>query len=208
MNLRNVFCGIAMAGVLLFPAELGFGQERSKGDEKASAASQEMMKRWTEAATPGEPHKLLSQYVGKWEVSTRMWFEGPGKPPVETKATVEGKWIMDGRFVQEDATSEMMGMPHKSIGVTGYDNIKKKYVISYIDNMTTSICTAEGTLDESGKVMTLFGKFDEPMTGERDKVIKFVTRLIGPDKRIFEIYDLVGTPDEFKSMEMTYARKR
>ncbi|HVF88705.1 MAG TPA: DUF1579 domain-containing protein [Blastocatellia bacterium] len=208
MNLRNVFCGIAMAGVLLFPAELAFAQEKSKGDEKAPAMSQEMMKRWMDAATPGEGHKLLDQFVGKWEVSTRMWIEGPGKPPAETKATVEGKWIMDGRYVQEDSTSQVMGMPHKSIGITGYDNIKKKYVMSYIDNMGTSIYTAEGTLDESGKVMTLFGKFDEPMTGERDKIIKFVTRLVGPDKHIFEIYDLVGTPDEFKSLEMTYARKR
>ncbi|HKG20448.1 MAG TPA: DUF1579 domain-containing protein [Blastocatellia bacterium] len=208
MNLRNVFYGIAMTGLLLFPVEQSFAQEKSKGDEKASAMSQEMVKKWTEAATPGEPHKLLDQFVGKWEVSMRMWMEGPGRPPAEAKATVEGKWILDGRFVQEDSTSQIMGMPHRSIGITGYDNIKKKYVISYIENMATAICTAEGTLDESGKVMTLFGKLDEPMTGERDKVIKFVTRLIGPDKRIFEIYDLVGTPDEFKSIEMTYARKR
>jgi hypothetical protein len=208
MNLRNIFCGIAMAGVLLIPAEHVFAQDKSKGGEKAPAISQEMMKRWTEAATPGESHKLLDQFVGKWDVSTRMWFEGPGKPPTEGKAAVEIKWILDGRFLQEDAASEMMGMPHKSIAITGYDNIKKKYVVSYMDNMGTAIFTGEGTIDESGKVMTLFGKFDEPMTGERDKVIKMVTRLIGPDKHTFEIYDLVGTSSEFKSLEMTYVRKR
>jgi len=208
MNLRNSFCGIVMAGVLLIPAGQAFAQEKSKGGEKAPAMSEEMMKKWAEAATPGEPHRVLDQFVGKWDVSTRMWLEGPAKPPTEAKASAEIKWILDGRYLQEDATSQMMGMPHKSVGVTGYDNIRKKYVISYIDNMSTAIFTGEGTLDESGKVMTLFGKFDEPMTGERDKVIKFVTRLIGPDKHIFEIYDLVGTPSEFKSVEMTYVRKR
>lgn len=208
MNLRNIFCGIAMAGVLLIPVEQVFPQDKSKGGEKAPAITEEMMKKWAEAGTPGDPHKVLDQFVGKWDISTRMWFEGPAKPPMEVKATAEIKWILDGRFVQEDATCQMMGMSQKSIGVTGYDNLKKKYVITYMDNTSTAIYTGEGMLDESGKVMTLFGKFDEPMTGERDKVIKFVTRLIGPDKHIFEIYDLVGTPSEFKSLEMTYVRRR
>lgn len=208
MNLRNIFCGITMAGVLLIPAELVFPQDKSKGGEKTPAMSEEMMKKWAEAGTPGEPHKVLDQFVGKWDVATRVWMEGPAKPPVEMKATAEVKWILDGRFLQEDASCQMMGMSQKSIAVTGYDNLKKKYVVSYIDNMSTALFTGEGTLDASGKVMTLFGKFDEPMTGERDKVIKFVTRLIGPDKHIFEIYDLVGTPNEFKSLEMTYVRRR
>ena len=208
MNLRSVFCRALLAVVLLFSAVEVFSQEKSKGNEKAPAMSEEMMKRWMDAATPGDSHKLLDQFVGKWEVASRVWLEGPGKPPTEGKAAAEIKWILDGRYVQEDATAQVMGMPHKSIGITGYDNIKKKYVMSYIDNMATGIYTGEGTLDASGKVMTLFGKFDEPMTGERDKVIKFVLRLAGPDKHIFEIYDLVGTPDEFKSVEMTYVRKR
>ena len=208
MNLRNVFCGILLAGALLFSAGEVFSQEKSKGNEKAPAMSEEMMKKWADASTPGDPHKLLDQFVGKWEVSSRMWLEGPGKPPTDGKAASEIRWILDGRFVQEDYSSQMMGMPHRSIGITGYDNVKKKYVMSYIDNMATSIYTCEGTLDESGKVMILFGKFDDPMTGERDKVNKFVTRMVGPDKHIFEIYDQVGTPGEFKFMEMTYVRKR
>jgi hypothetical protein len=208
MSLRNVFYTLALTGVLLFTAEQAFPQEKIKGDEKASAVSQDMIKKWTEAATPGEPHRLLEQLVGKWEIASRVWYEGPGKPPVEFKAAAEVKWVMDGRFLQEDATAEVMGMPHKSMAFTGYDNLKKKYVISYIENTATSIVTADGTFDGSGKVMTLFGKFDEPMTGERDKVIKLVTRLVGPDKHIFEIYDMVGTPDEFKALEMTYVRKR
>ena len=207
MNLRNIFCGMALAVALLFPLNPAFAQENNSGD-KAPAMSAEMMKKWAEAATPGEAHKLLNHLVGKWEVTSRMWFEGPGKPPVESKSTSESKWIMDGRFVQEEATAQMMGQTHKSLNITGYDNIRKKYVASHIENMGTAIYSAEGTLDQTGKVMTLFGKFDEPMTGERDKLTKMVIRLIGPDKYIFEMYDLVGTPDEFKAMEMTYVRKR
>lgn len=208
MNLRKIFCGMALAMALSFPPDPAFAQESSKGGEKAPAISPEMMKRWEEAATPGEAHKLLNHLVGKWEVTSRMWFEGPGKPPIESKSASESKWIMDGRFVQEEATAQMMGQIHKSLNIIGYDNIKKKYVTSHIENMGTSIYTAEGTLDQTGKVMTMFGKFDDPATGERDKLLKFVTRLIGPDKYVFEMYDMVGTPDEFKSMEMTYVRKR
>ena len=81
-NFARSLCGvspvrIAMVGVLLIPVEQVFPQDKSKGGEKAPAISEEMMKKWAEAGTPGEPHKVLDQFVGKWDVSTRMWFEGP-----------------------------------------------------------------------------------------------------------------------------------
>jgi len=166
-----------------------------------------MMKKWMEVATPGEGHKPLEQLVGKWDTVMTMWGEGPGKPPSETKGSCEVKWILDGRFLLEETTGQMMGMPYKSMNIFGFDNYKKKYVMSYVDNLGTAIYTGEGKFDMSKQVLTSFGKMDEFMTGERDKPVKYVMRIVSRDKHVFEAYDEVGSPNEFKAFEITYTRK-
>ncbi|HEX8088818.1 MAG TPA: DUF1579 domain-containing protein, partial [Blastocatellia bacterium] len=207
MRLRIFFRAIVLVCASLLGAGQAFPQENKtagQGDQKAAADMQEMMKKWMEASTPGEAHKHLGQFVGKWETVTRMWWEGPGKPPAESKGASETKWIMDGRFLLEESTGQMMGMPYRGMGITGYDNFRKKYVVSYIDNMGTAMYTGEGKLDAASKVLTSYGKMDEPMTGEHDKMVKYVIRTMGKDKYIFEIFDEVGGPNEFKAVEITY----
>jgi hypothetical protein len=54
----------------------------------------------------------------------------------------------------------------------------------------------------------MWGKMDEPMTGERDKLVKYVTRLMGKDKQVFEIHDLVLPEGQTKVMEAVYTRRK
>ena len=198
---------IAVAGALALSIGRTDAQDKAKSDAKPAADAQEMMKKWMEFATPGEGHKLLEQFVGKWDIVTRMWWEGPGKPPSETKGSAEAKWVLEGRFLVEESSGHMMGMPYKSINYLGFDNYKKKYVVSYLDSVGTAMYTGEGKFDPSNKVLTLFGKMDDYMIGERDKPVKYVTRIISKDKHVFEIYDEVGGPNEFKAVEVIYTRK-
>jgi hypothetical protein len=183
-------------------------QGAAKGEGKANPDMQEMMKKWMEAATPGEHHKALEHFVGKWDTVCKVWMEGPDKPASETKGTSEIKWILGGRYTLEELKSEMLGMPHSGMGITGYDNFKKQYVSFWIDNMSTAMFNTLGTFDASGKVLTSLGKMDEPMTGEKDKTVKYVVQIVGKDKHIFSVYDLVGSPNEVKVVEITYTRKK
>ncbi|HEX8183806.1 MAG TPA: DUF1579 domain-containing protein [Blastocatellia bacterium] len=211
MKLRILIFTIALACASLLSAERGFSQEHKAGEKNAAkpaADMQEMMKKWMECATPGEAHKQLEHLVGKWDTVVKMWWQGPGKPPAETKGASETRWIMDGRFLLEESTGQMMGMPWRGMSIMGYDNFKKKYVVSYIDNMGTAMYTGEGKFDLANKVLTSFGKMDEPMTGERDKPVKYVVRPLSKDKYVFEIFDEVGSPNEFKAVEITYTRKQ
>lgn len=64
------------------------------------------------------------------------------------------KMILGGRFLQQEVNGEMMGMPMNGIGITGYDNLKKKYVGFWIDNMGTGMYTMEGEMDKEGKACT------------------------------------------------------
>jgi hypothetical protein len=211
MKLSILVCGIALACALAFSTDrvLCQGkQEKAKNESKQPAEMQEMMKKWAELARPGENHKVLDAMTGRWETATRVWWEGPQKSPVETKGAAEIKWIMDGRYLLEESTGQTMGQSYKSMTLTGFDNFKKKYLFSYVDSMGTAIYTGEGTFDPAARVLISYGKVDDLMTGERDKPVKYVTRLLGKDKYVFEIYDLIGGPSEFKAVEITYTRKQ
>lgn len=207
MKLRIFLYVIAIACALGLSITRTGAQDKAKGDAMPNADMQEQMKKSMEAATPGEGHKFLEQMIGKWDMTMRMWWQGPDKPPTETKGASEVKWVLDGHFLLEEGAAQVMGMAYKSMGLTGFDNFKKKYVFSYVDNMGTALFTGEGKLDPAKKVLTSFGKMDEPGTGETDKPTKYITRIISKDKHVFEIYDEVGSPNEFKALEITYTRK-
>ena len=58
-----------------------------------------------EAGKPGPEHRKLQPFVGDWTLTVRLWTD-PSQPPAEAKGTVQRKWIMGGRFVQETAKVE------------------------------------------------------------------------------------------------------
>jgi hypothetical protein len=202
---------IVVSGVLAFLLAVLvntplLGQEQKKG-AKMKPSQEEMMKRWQEAMTPGDAHKKLEDLVGSWDAEVKSWMNGPKGEPTISKATSEHKMALGGRFLQQDVTGEMMGQPFAGVGYTGYDKMKKKYVAVWMDNFGTMISTMEGTMDKEGTTLTTWGKMDEPMTGERDKKVKYVTRIIDKDKLIFEMYDLSTWGGKNPVMQITYTRK-
>ncbi len=164
------------------------------------------MQRMMAAATPGAAHKFLDTFVGTWDLTTRVWME-PGAPPAESNGTAEVRWILEGRYLEDVTTGSMMGMPLHGRGISGYDNMKKKYVAIWIDNMSTAISTMEGSLDETGRVLTYHGRIDDPMTGETGKPVKYVLRVEGPDTHVFEMHDPQAA-GQTRIMEITYRRKK
>ncbi len=210
IRLINAYAALAVAGALL--AGTAGGQEKSATDSKGDKAKEseganaEGMKRWQEAMTPGPSHKALESLAGEWNIEAKFWMAGPDGEPMVSKGTAKAHWILGGRFLQEDVSSEMMNMPFQGMGITGYDNMKKKYVSSWVDNMGTAISTSEGTADADGKVFTFTGKMDDVMTGQKDKMFKYITRVVSPDKHIFEMHDM-SLGAKTKTGEITYTRK-
>jgi hypothetical protein len=182
------------------------GQEQ-KPDAPSPAAMDEMMKKWQEAMTPGEAHKQLGYFVGTWATETKMWMQGPDAPPEITKGTSTMKYILGGRFVQQEMKSTMMGKPWLGIGLLGYDNFKKAYVGSWVDNTATALATMEGTANADHTVFTLNGKMDDPTTGEKDKPVQYVWRIVGKRTHIFEIFDPSIKGSSTKVVEVTYRKK-
>ena len=168
--------------------------------------TQEDMNACMTAGMPGKMHEHLAKSVGTWQGKNTMWM-GPGTEPIKSESTSTIKQVMDGRFTICEASGDMPGMgPFKGFGITGYDNVQKKYVSIWMDTMTTSMMTMSGTADASGKVITEEGEMPCCMTGKMTK-FKAICRLESPSKHVFEMH----SPDEsgkmFKCLEVTYTRK-
>ena len=115
------------------------------------------MKQMMEMSKLNENHKLLADMNGSWNYTIKMWMNpDPNAKPQESKGTATRKSAMGGRYAVMDVTGKMQmpgedgkmkDMQFKGMAVEGYDNVKKKFVSSWIDNMGTGIQFSEGTYD-------------------------------------------------------------
>ena len=121
---------------------------------------QAMMEVWKQMATPGEPHKLFAGLAGSWTTTTKEWME-PGKPPTESTGTAEMKMLLDGRFLYQEFTGNMMGQPFSGVGIDAYDNMTKKYMTAWMDTMGTGIFMLEGSASATGKTIKIKGSHPE-----------------------------------------------
>ena len=166
---------------------------------------QAMMETYKKLATPGEPHKLFASLAGSWTTKTKEWME-PDKPPMESTGSAEMKMLLDGRFLQQEFTGDMMGQPYSGIGITGYDNLRKRYVSTWIDSMGTGIFTMEGTASADGKTITLKGQHAELGGGQMTH--RAVWKIVDSNTQTFDMYGTHEHGKEMKMMEITYTRKQ
>jgi len=167
-----------------------------------SAEQQAMMAAWQEAMTPGPEHAHLAEMAGDWKLEVTMW-EEPGAEPSKSTATAKRTMMWD-RVLVEEVEGNMMGMPFKGQGMTGYDNVADEYWGTWTDNMSTGVMTSTGTWDEESGTATFWGTTTDPMSGEEMKV-KSVLKP-SQDKEVMEMY-MVHDGQEMKTMEIVYTRQ-
>lgn len=182
----------------------------SAADEKKAAASNPqqdaMMKAWMEYATPGAPHKALQNLAGNWDATVKSWM-APGAPPEESKATSTFTSVMDGRYVEEHVEGSFNGMPFHGQGLYGYDNLQKKYVSTWVDNMGTGMMSGEGSSPDGGKTINWKGSASDPMTG-KVSVFRSTFKQLSADQYQLEMFGTGPDGKESKQMEITYTRKK
>ncbi len=188
------FCVVLMASVAI---------AKDKKAEKPMDP-QAMMEVYAKLAQPGEPHKLFASLAGSWTTKTKEWME-PGKPPTESTGFAEMKMLLDGRFLYQEFTGQMMGQPFSGIGIDAYDNLRKRYVTAWMDTMGTGIFTMEGTASADGKTITLKGQHAEPGGGHMTH--RAIWRIVDSNTQTFDMYGTHHGGKETKMMEITYTRK-
>ena len=182
-------CTYALSAALLFLAAPAVAQE----DAEAMAV-------WQEYMTPGEEHQHMAQGAGEWRQELTFWM-APGGEAQQATSTSIVEPILGGRYLSEEMTGTMMGMPFEGRGTFGYDNAKDQHFMTWVDNMGTGLMVGWGVPEGENKV-AYSGTVVDPATGE-DKPFRTVVTEVDANHMIMEMY--VPAPDgsgEFKNMEI------
>ena len=203
MKLRVLLCGLALFGTLTLGPNPARSDDKQKADDKKQPGFDEYLK----LAQPGPEHKRLDVLAGSWDATVKFWLE-PGKPPTESSGgVIERKWILGDRYLQEDVTGKMFGMPFRGLGLTGYDNMRKKYTGAWVDNMGTGIMHSLGDYDADKKTFRYVSDEIDPLT-KKAKKVRSVIRILGNDKHVMEMYEPGPGGKEVRTFEMTCTRKK
>jgi hypothetical protein len=181
-------------------------EREAPAPQKLDPKMADLMKQAEAAGSPGTPHKALEPLVGEWDAEVSCWMD-PDGPPLVSQATAKTTWILNGRFLQEEFHGEFMGKPFSGISLTGYDNLNNKYQSVWMDDSHTSMFTSQGSTEGGGKTITLEGRMDCVMTGQKNKLVRQIHRILSHDKHTFEMHDPSKGGDS-KTMEITYTRRK
>jgi len=176
------------------------GEKAGGGGEAES-----MLKMMQEMAAPGKEHEALKPLIGSFTCANKFMM-APGAPPMESGGTVDRKWIIGNRYIQEEVKGNMMGMPFEGFGITGYDKLQKMYHGFWIDNMSTGTWTMTGTADAAGKLFTFTGENFDPMVGKKTKG-RSTMEFVDNNKHVMKMYGPGPDGKEFLNFEMTCTRK-
>ena len=196
------------------PASPSASPAATAAGQPSAADMQKMMEQMMELGKPGENHKLLAEMAGSWSYTMKMMMDPTTSKPSESKGTATRKAIFDGRYFTFDVSGKFqmpgkdgkpVDMNFKGKATEGYDNVKKKFISSWIDNMSTMMMNSEGTYDADTKTFT-YNAQCEMMPGMPVKM-REVIKVVDKDHHTFEMYEDRGA-GETKTMEINYTRKK
>jgi len=170
----------------------------------ATAQTADEQAAWMAYMTPGTIHQMMAKSAGTWAGKATFWMQ-PDAPPATADVEAKQEMILGGRYLKSVNTGNMMGMPFEGIGIIAYDNARKVFINSWIDNMGTGIMTLEGAWDDKTKSITFTGKEVDPATG-KERPVKEVVRFVDDNNQVIQMFQQLNGK-EFKSMEIISTRK-
>ncbi|TLU97296.1 DUF1579 family protein [Dyadobacter luticola] len=149
---------ISLAILTFFSAATfhGFAQTKPAKDTVQNK-KEEVMNQLIDYSRPGANHAILGKLAGNWA------FQDKNLPFV--KGTITRKPIYEGRFYVVEVTGGKLQIPiangqmklenYQEMEVEGYDNVKKAFISSSINNhIGSNIDIQVGSYDPSGSVFT------------------------------------------------------
>jgi Protein of unknown function (DUF1579) len=197
---------LTLTGICIIAALFGQTAEGddAQPDKKPRPDSATMMKNWTTYMTPGEKHRLMAGWEGKWTGEVTIW-PAPGAPPQKSTTTAVNKMVLNGLYMESEHKGSFDGMPFLGKGTMGFDNLRGVFVSTWIDNMGSGIMYLEGVPDEMGKAISLKGRMFDPALAVMTEV-RETLRLINDNSQVMEMYHTLPGEKEMKVMEIKYTR--
>jgi len=121
-------------------------------------------------ATPQKEHQWLEQLIGTWAFEGECSM-GPDQPPMKSTGT-EVVRSLGGLWTIGDIEGEMPGCGEcKSIMTLGFDPQAKRFVGTFIASVMTHLWVYSGSLDATGKVLTL--DTEGPSCADDTKMVRY-----------------------------------
>lgn len=131
----------------------------------------------------------------------------PSQPPAYSSASQKISMGINGLYQMTDFTGNMMGQALIGHATMGFDKMKKKFVLSWIDNMGSGIVHMEGLYNDATKTLNLAGTQSDPgqqkETAMREEIIFDL-----PNSFTMHMYGTGFDGKEAKFMEGTFKRKK
>lgn len=102
---------------------------------------------------PQSEHLWLHQLVGEWNIESECVM-GPDQPPMKTTGR-EVVRLLGKLWTIGESTGNAPGDGFESIMTLGYDPRTKRFVGSFIASAMTHFWPYSGSLDASGRILTL-----------------------------------------------------
>ncbi len=170
----------------------------------STPAGTNMEKAWTSIMTPGPEHDILASEDGTWDEEI-FFYAQPGAAPQKAHAVCVNEMILGGRFQRSTHVGNIMGMPLEGECISGYDDGRKIFFSTWIDNMGTDMMYSEGQYDTEKKRIEYIGKCTDPASG---KIMGCKQYLIFRDANNMTIERYIASQgQEFMSMEIRFTRK-
>ena len=219
--MKKVTLTLCAATMLLFACNSGGGDDKAKADSTSAGKpdtkteeawvpvdSATMMKAMMDYGNVGPMQKMLASWSGTWNGEMSMW-DHEGATPNKSIGTAVNTMVLGGRYQISKHTSNMMGMPFEGMNTMGYDNAKKQFMSSWIDNFGSGIMVTSGPWDEATKTITLTGTMPDICRPGKTCSFRETFKIIDDNTQKMEMYGPdPKTGKEYKMMEIMSTRKK
>jgi hypothetical protein len=135
---------------------------------------------------PQKEHEWLKQLEGEWVTDSEAVM-GPGQAPLKSKGS-EVVRSLGGFWTVGEMKTDFMGTPLTGIMTLGYDAKTKRYIGSWVSSMDGHLWKYEGSLDPSGRVLTLNTEGPSMTTPGAMAKMKDVVEIKSKDHRVLKSY--------------------
>ena len=171
--------------------------------QPAAMSEEAMMAQWQEAMTPAANHARLTPMVGTWRAKTTITM-APGAPPEVHDGTSVHRFVLGGRYLEQVYKGTSMGMPFEGIGYTGYDNVQKRYVGTWMDCFGTGVMNSVGVGRPTDERIDAVAECFEP-SGNK-KVFETIIRIHNHEHHSFEMWTKGPDGKNYRVMLIEYER--